>query len=305
MSYPAISLATATVGRYRCPQKRLQTARQPPVYPNSSPRIIAPVTPSPPSAALTPSIPVHRWIRAYSQIHPGAVYLHQGEPFLITELDLESKTAYAQRTEVPYYTEVRTLTETRVLNVYKKKLAGAVDIYLGEVRVTTTVIGFTRRARTTSEDLGHEYVELPPQSYDTTALWFDVPRDSLARIRSEGRDLAGGLHAMEHAAIGLLPLFALCDRRDIGGLSTPLHPDTGRPQVFIHDGHPGGVGIAEHGYEVIEALWQSTLEVVSQCPCRSGCPGCVHSPQCGNNNQPLDKGVALVLLRAVLGQEPT
>ena len=106
---------------------------------------------------------------------------------------------------------------------------------------------------------------------------------------------------MEHAAIGLLPLFALCDRNDIGGLSTPLHPDTDKPQVFIHDGHPGGVGISEHGYEVIEDLWSATLEAVATCPCRSGCPSCIHSPKCGNNNHPLDKEVATLLLRDILG----
>ena len=123
---------------------------------------------------------------------------------------------------------------------------------------------------------------------------------TLGRILSDRLDLAGGLHAAEHAAIGVLPIFALCDRNDIGGISTPLHLDTGRPQVFIHDGHPGGVGIAQEGYERIQELWQATLEVVSRCPCQSGCPSCIQSPKCGNNNQPLDKGVAVLILQAVL-----
>ena len=112
----------------------------------------------------------------------------------------------------------------------------------------------------------------------------------------------GGLHAVEHAAIGVLPLFAMCDRNDIGGISTPLHPDTGRPQVFIHDGIPGGVGITEHGYDIIEELWSATLQVISECPCESGCPGCIQSPKCGNNNEPLNKGVAAIILQAVLGE---
>ena len=163
------------------------------------------------------------------------------------------------------------------------------------------MVGFRRLAHFTGEVLGQEVVSLPEQSYNTISLWSDVPEDTVERLRGRGLDLAGGLHAMEHAAIGLLPLFALCDRNDIGGISTPLHPDTGRPQVFIHDGHPGGVGIAERGYEVIEDLWQATLEVVSECPCRSGCPSCIHSPKCGNNNHPLDKA-AVVLLREVLGE---
>ena len=232
--------------------------------------------------------------------HPGAVYLHQGEAYLITDLDIESHTAYASRKDVPYYTEVRNFTETRVLNVYKEKTAGRTSVYLGEVSVTTTVAGFARRAHLTNEVLGQEYVTLPAQSYTTTALWFDIPKDTLERIYAERKDLAGGLHAAEHAAIGMLPLFALCDRNDIGGISTPLHPDTGRPQVFIHDGHPGGVGIAEKGFDIIEDLWKGTLDVVADCPCESGCPSCIQSPKCGNNNQPLDKDVAILLLRELL-----
>ena len=239
---------------------------------------------------------------AFSQLHPGAIYLHQGEAYLITDLDIESKTAYAVATDSPYYTESRGLTDTRVLNVYKKKQAGATTAYLGEVEVSTTIVGYRRRAHLTEEVLGEARVSLPTRSFNTIALWYDIPEETVSRILDERLDFPGGLHAMEHAAIGVLPLFALCDRNDIGGLSTPLHPDTGRPQVFIHDGHPGGVGIAEHGYEIIDQLWTATLDVVSQCPCRSGCPSCVHSPKCGNNNQPLDKAVATLLLRDILNE---
>ena len=246
---------------------------------------------------------VEEW-SAFTQLHPGGVYLHQGEPYLITDLDIESQTAYASKTDAPYYTEVRDLTETRVISVYKSRRAGSTTAYLGEVTVSTTVVGFVRRAHFTNEVLGQEHVSLPTRSYNTTALWFDIPQETLERIAAERLDLAGGLHAAEHAAIGVLPLFALCDRNDIGGISTPLHPDTGKPQVFIHDGHPGGVGIAEHGYEVIERLWRATLDVVSECPCTSGCPGCIHSPKCGNNNRPLDKDVAAMLLRDILEAPP-
>ena len=238
---------------------------------------------------------------AFLQLHPGGVYLHQGEPYLITDLDLESHTADAVKADVPYYTESRDRTDTRIISTLSSKRAGETDVYFGEVAVTTRVIGFRRRSHMTGEVLGEEYVELPPQTYNTTSLWFDVPGDTLDYILDEKMDLAGGLHAAEHAAIGVLPLFAMCDRNDIGGISTPLHPDTGRPQVFIHDGHPGGVGISEHGYEVIEDLWRATLEVISTCTCTSGCPSCVHSPKCGNNNQPLDKDVAVLLLEAMLG----
>ncbi|MCI0439065.1 MAG: DUF1998 domain-containing protein, partial [Chloroflexi bacterium] len=237
---------------------------------------------------------------AFLQLHPGGVYLHQGDQYLITDLDLDSQTAYATRTDVPYYTEARDFTDTRVLNVFKHKQAGRTTAYLGEVNVSTEVIGFKRKAHLTEEVLGEEYISLPPQSYDTISLWFDVPKDTLNYIKDSKLDLMGGLHAIEHAAIGVLPLFAMCDRNDIGGISTALHPDTGRPQVFIHDGHPGGVGIAEHGYEIIEDLWRATLDVVANCPCESGCPGCIQSPKCGNNNQPLDKEVAVLILKGIL-----
>ncbi len=242
---------------------------------------------------------------AFFQLHPGGVYLHQGDAYLIANLELESRTAYATKTDVPYYTEAQDRTETRVLSVYKKKLAGRTTAYLGEVAVSTTVAGFRRKAHFTNEVLGVEYVSLPTQSYNTIGLWFDIPQDTVTSILAERRDLAGGLHAVEHAAIAVLPLFALCDRNDIGGISTPIHPDTGEPQIFIYDAHPGGVGIAECGYEAIEDLWKATLDVVSECPCDSGCPSCIHSPRCGASNRPLDKDVALLLLRDILGQPAT
>ena len=241
---------------------------------------------------------------AFMQLHPGAIYLHQGESYLVKDLDLDSHTAYCSLTDAPYYTQVRDYTETRILNTYKSRQVGEVSVFLGEVNVSTHVVGFKRVKHQTEEVLGDEYVELPPQEYETTALWFTPDRYTLDRIHAEKLDLAGGLHAVEHAAIGLLPLFAMCDRNDIGGISTPLHPDTGRPQVFIHDGHPGGVGVAEHGYEVIEDLWRATYEVISQCPCEAGCPSCIHSPKCGNNNQPLDKEVARMVLEGLLSDIP-
>ncbi len=238
---------------------------------------------------------------AFMQLHPGAIYLHMGETYLVTELDMESHSAYASKTDAPYFTQARDFTDTRVLNIYKRREAGRVSAFLGEVSVTTHVTGFRRVRQHTDEVLGDEYVELPPQEFDTTALWFDVPRDALGFIYDEKLDLAGGLHAVEHAAIGILPLFAMCDRNDIGGISTPLHPDTGKPQVFIHDGHPGGVGVAEHGYEIIERLWRATRDVIADCPCESGCPSCIHSPKCGSGNQPLDKAVARFILDSILG----
>ena len=135
------------------------------------------------------------------------------------------------------------------------------------------------------------------------ALWFDLPQEVEKRIAGSQSqlDFAGGLHAVEHAAISGLPLFALCDRNDIGGVSTPLHIDTGRAQIFIYDAYPGGIGIAEKGFDMIAELWQATLRIINECPCQEGCPSCIQSPKCGNNNKPLDKKAARMLLEGLLG----
>jgi len=239
---------------------------------------------------------------AFFQVHAGAVYLHQGEPYLVTELDLAGRTAKAIPTSVSYYTQTKELIDLRILRTLNNKLSRGTTVCLGEVEVTTTVIGFKKKAQYTEDILGEEPLDLPPQRFRTIALWFDLPEAAVERIEKDQLDFAGGLHGAEHAAIGILPLFALCDRNDIGGLSTPLHPDTGRAQVFIYDAHPGGIGIAEKGYELIEDLWAATLRTVSECPCEDGCPSCVQSPKCGNNNKPLDKAAARVLLEGLLGK---
>ncbi len=235
---------------------------------------------------------------AYFQLHPGAVYLHQGESFLVEKLDPGSRVAHVRLADVPYYTQTRDVTDIRILSVREKKLAGGVGVYLGEVEVSTQVLGFKKRRPFTEEVIGEEPLDLPAQRFFTVALWFDIDQEVLEHIRKERLDLAGGLHAAEHAAIGVLPLFALCDRNDIGGVSTPLHPDTGQPQIFIYDGHPGGIGIAKEGYRRIQDLWATTLRAIAECPCADGCPSCIQSPKCGNNNQPLDKQVAVAILSA-------
>ena len=238
---------------------------------------------------------------AFSQLHTGAVYLHYGEQYLVERLDLDSKTAYVSPRDVQYYTRTHALTDIQVRHVMEERSVGSIDVYLGEVEVSSQVVSYQRMAQFSDEPIGDEILDLPPQQFSTVALWFNPREDDLARIKSERLDLSGGLHAAEHAAIGVLPLFALCDRNDIGGVSTPFHPDTGRPQIFIYDGHAGGVGIAEKGYQIIEELWRATLQVLQECPCEDGCPACIQSPKCGNNNHPLDKGVAAMLLRGALG----
>ena len=239
---------------------------------------------------------------AFFQVHPGAIYLHQGESYLVTDLDLASRTAYAVPTTVSYYTQTKEIEDLRIIKRIRSKICGSVEVCLGEVEVTNTVVGFKKKAQFTEEVIGEEPLDLPPQRFPTVALWFDLPAEAVARVVAEQLDFAGGLHAAEHAAIAILPLFALCDRNDIGGVSTPLHPDTGRAQIFIYDAYPGGIGIAEKGFDLIEELWQAALKAITECPCQDGCPSCIQSPKCGNNNKPLDKEAARVLLEGLLRQ---
>ena len=237
---------------------------------------------------------------ALSQLHPGAIYLHYGEPYLVRELDLAARCAYVVPADVPYYTQAKELTEIRVLKTIAEKATPHARCYLGEVEVTTTVIGFRRKMQFTEEVIGDDFLDLPPNRFDTVAVWFDIPQEAIDRIAETQLDFAGGLHAAEHASIALLPLFALCDRNDLGGVSTPFHPDTGKPQIFIYDAHPGGTGIAEKGFELIHDLWRETLRLITECPCDDGCPSCIQSPKCGNNNQPLDKRAAQAILKVLI-----
>ncbi len=236
---------------------------------------------------------------AFLQVHPGAIYLHQGESYAVTELDIPSRTAYVRPADVDFYTQPRDLTDIAIVRTLQEKTVGDVKVYLGEVDVTMTVASYRRRRQYSEEVISEEPLDLPPQTFRTISLWFDIPRAAIRDIDRQALNLAGGLHAAEHASIALLPLFALCDRNDIGGLSTPAHPDTGNPQVFIYDAYPGGIGISEKGYELIEELWSATLKAIAECPCTAGCPSCIQSPKCGNNNEPLDKRAARAILEAL------
>ncbi|MFP3974646.1 MAG: DEAD/DEAH box helicase [Dehalococcoidia bacterium] len=237
---------------------------------------------------------------AFFQIYPGAIYLHQGDAYQVTELDLTSHTAYAVPTDANYYTQTKEINDLKILKSTNYKRVSQTGVHMGDVEVTTYVLGFKKKKIYTDEVIGEEPLDLPPLTFQTVAFWFDIPQDVEERLNQEGRDFAGGLHAAEHASIAMLPLFALCDRNDIGGVSTPLHPDTGRPQIFIYDAHPGGVGIAEKGFDLVQHLWNETLRLISECPCEEGCPSCVQSPKCGNNNQPLDKRGAQILFEILL-----
>ena len=239
---------------------------------------------------------------AFSQLHPRAVYLHQGEAYAVTRLDIEGHTAWAQPHAEPFYTVARDHTDISVLKLASQQTVNGTKVYLGQVDVSNTVVGFKRKRQFTEEVLDDEPLDMPTRSFVTVAVWWDIPEDAIEVIDRMKMDLPGGLHAAEHAAIGMLPFFAMCDRADIGGVSTPLHPDTMRPQIFIYDGHPGGIGISEKGYDIIDRLWNTTLATLEECPCEDGCPSCVQSPKCGNNNSPLDKEAAKVLLTHLLAR---
>lgn len=237
--------------------------------------------------------------RAFEQVHPGAVYLHQGETYVVEALDLESRTARVRRRPVDYYTEPRTVTELEVRRVLQERKLGLARAYLAEVEVTTQVVGYARKHLTGDQVVSVEPLDLPAQNLPTVAVGWDVPEALAARMDPEV--LPGAIHAAEHASIGLLPLFAMCDRWDLGGVSYPRHPQTQAASVFVYDGYPGGVGIAERGFAVLEEWLRATWELVGTCPCAGGCPSCVQSPKCGNGNQPLDKDGAVQVLAALVG----
>lgn len=237
--------------------------------------------------------------RAFEQVHPGAVYLHQGETYVVEELDLNARVARVRRRAVDYYTEPRTVTDLEVRRVLQERPLGLSRAYLAEVEVTTQVVGYARKHLAGDQVVSVEPLDLPAQNLPTVAVGWDVPEPLAAQLDPEL--LAGAIHAAEHASIGLLPLFAMCDRWDLGGVSYPRHPQTRAASVFVYDGYPGGVGIVERGFAVLESWLRATWELVATCPCEAGCPSCVQSPKCGNGNQPLDKGGALQVLGALVG----
>jgi DEAD/DEAH box helicase domain-containing protein len=234
------------------------------------------------------------------RVHPGAIYLHQGESYLVTEYNAELRHAIVKPVAADYYTQPREINDVRIVRSTHHRVLATTAAYLGKARVRSQVIGYRRLQQFTEAVLGEEPLEMPLTEFETVALWWDIPPDIAREVAVRGLDFLGGIHAVEHATIGILPLFAMCDRWDIGGLSTPRHPDTDAPQIFIYDGFPGGVGIVEKGFELLPELWSATLDVIRSCPCEGGCPSCIQSPKCGNHNQPLDKQAAVTILRRLL-----
>jgi DEAD/DEAH box helicase domain-containing protein len=238
--------------------------------------------------------------RAFRLVHPGAIYLHQGQSYRVTELDADDGVAYVEPTDGSQYTQPRVDTAITLLGEDDRRQVGRAQLGLGAVRVCSTVTGYTRYDVFTGELLGVEDLTLPPTELETRAFWYVVDYDVCRDAGVRAAMLPGTLHAAEHAAIGILPLFTICDRWDVGGVSTPMLHETGRPTIVIYDGYPGGAGVAELGFESADEHLAATLEVIESCACTTGCPSCVQSPKCGNGNEPLDKSGAIALLRTVL-----
>ena len=236
---------------------------------------------------------------APATVHSGAVYLHRGETYLVQELDLEAGIAVVATTDPGFRTDARSSADVEVARVLTHRDLGLVRVSFGEVTVNSQVVEYLRRAPDGTV-LATVPLDLPEQVLRTRGVWYDVDEEALAAAGVLPKRIPGALHAAEHAAIGLLPLFAICDRWDVGGMSTVLHPHTGRPTVFVHDGHPGGAGFAERGHAVLGRWLTATRAAIGDCECRTGCPSCVQSPKCGNGNAPLDKSGAVRVLTVVL-----
>ncbi|WP_204015974.1 DEAD/DEAH box helicase [Sphaerimonospora thailandensis] len=240
---------------------------------------------------------------AHTMVHAGAVYLHQSETFVVDMLDLDAGVALVSAAEPDYSTFARDVTEIRVIESMRSRPFGPGELHFGSVEVTRQVVSYLKRRTQSGEVLGEEPLDLPPRTLRTRAVWWTLPNSALAVVGSGGKpiDLGGSAHAAEHAAIGLLPLFATCDRWDIGGVSTEMHPDTGLLTVFVYDGHDGGAGFAERGYTRASEWLTATRDAIASCECDHGCPSCIQSPKCGNGNEPLDKTGAVRLLDVLLG----
>jgi DEAD/DEAH box helicase domain-containing protein len=233
--------------------------------------------------------------RAFTTVHPGAVYLHLGRSYEVDRLDVEERRAVVSAFDGDWYTRPKKETEIYIERLHEQRQVAGVELNFGEVSVTEQVIAFQRVSVSDQEPIDIVALELPEQNFVTQALWYVLP-DPLARALPSDA-LLGSLHATEHSQIAVLPLIAMCDRWDIGGLSTNVHFQTGRSTIFIYDGHPGGVGITKRGYEQFERLLGDAERLIAECPCESGCPSCVQSPKCGNLNEPLHKAGALELMR--------
>ncbi len=243
---------------------------------------------------------------AFKEAFEGAVYLHMGTPYHVSKLDPEKKDIHVEETKAEYYTKALVNSEISIKERYTEKtLPSCKDakVGLGAVEVVEQVTGYKKFRYFSETVLGEYSLEMPRLSLETVALWVELPDRFTDLVEKYDRDFAGGIHAIEHAMIAMYPLRLLADRNDVGGVSTPSHSDLdGKSGIFVYDGHRGGVGYAERGYEIVTDILDVTLKAIEGCPCSDGCPSCIQSPKCGNHNNPLDKQAALMILHELLGK---
>jgi DEAD/DEAH box helicase domain-containing protein len=239
---------------------------------------------------------------AHANAHPGAVYTHQGVTHLVTSLNLADSVATVIEQDVDYSTSAREVSDIRILEELERVNLGEATMSFGRVHVSSQVVAFMRRRAITGEVLGEEALDMPVRELETTAVWWTLSDTQIIDSEIDSTEVPGSAHAAEHASIGMLPLFATCDRWDIGGVSTAHHIDTGRMTVFVYDGVAGGAGFAEYGYHHAREWLTATRTLISECSCDSGCPACIQSPKCGNANNPLDKPGAIAFLDQLLSQ---
>lgn len=239
----------------------------------------------------------------FGECHDGAIYLHRGRQYHVSELDTEERVVHVRGVDVPYYTRALSDKETEILSRTRQRPAGNFSLFEGRVRVTTRITGYERRRIHGQDLIATEPLQLPPSAFESTGLWLEMPLEVPAALEARQRHVMGGIHAVEHAALSLFPLFALCDRHDVAGISYTRHPQLGKPAIFLYDTHVGGVGISSSLFDRIESLLEATSDLIADCPCEEGCPGCVHSPKCSNGNRPIDKVAALQVLDLLLGRE--
>ena len=243
-------------------------------------------------------------LRAFTECHKGAIYLHRASQYQVDSIDIELRNILVKRVEVSYFTRPKSEKETEIMEITGSKPIGNFIIKKGSLKVTEFVTGYEKRSVRGQTLLSRHPVELPPVMYETVGFWIEIVKEIEMSAENSGLHFMGGIHAVEHALIAMFPLFALCDRNDIGGISTTFHPQVKSGAIFIYDGYPGGVGLSERGYDSIEELLTATLKLMASCECETGCPSCIHSPKCGSGNKPLDKRAAIEVLEQLLAIKP-
>lgn len=236
--------------------------------------------------------------RVLKELHPGAVYLHRGTHYLIKSIHMGTKEVLCERAELDYFTTPITDEDTEILGKEEKKKEEGFELSYGRLRITENILGFRKKDTRTRKVISEHTLELPPEVFETKGIWIEVDDDIIEEILECKFGIAGSLHALEHAMIAALPLYALCDRRDLGGVSYTLNLELGVPAIFVYDAYAGGIGLTGRGFDIARHLFESTLNLMSECPCEISCPSCTQDPHCGNNNEPLDKrGACLILKR--------